>query len=156
DAWSTLAPRSFLERRAPGEGPGGGTVPPARDQVTKTCVTHIAPPLLLDDGDRPERSWGKLRFEVAGHCDERWVSAERLDQGILLGRYERCGVLLDTPGRTSSRVHALLMRLGTDVWIVDTASTNGTRRGGQRLAAEVLPDADRLTLGREVAVEWQK
>jgi hypothetical protein len=156
EAWSMLPPRSFVERRAPGDGPGGGAVRPARDDVADTHVTHIEPLFPLDGGDRPELSWGKLRFEIAGRAEEHWVSAERLDQGLLLGRYTRCGVQIETSRRTTSRVHALLLRLGTEVWIVDTASTNGIRRGSGRVAADVLRDGDRLALNREVTLEWQR
>jgi hypothetical protein len=150
-AWNDLAPRRFLERRPPVAAPKQ----PAR-LVEQSYVTHVAPPLLLGDGDGPEIAWGMLRFEAGTRKEKRWVSAERLEQGILLGRYGRCSVLLDTPEATVSRVHALLIRLGTEVWVLDAASTNGIRRGEAAVSAEVLRDTDRLALGREVTLDWER
>jgi hypothetical protein len=155
-AWRALAPRTFLERRAAGLGPRPAASPSPRADVSISHVTHVAPPLLLDAGDSPEIAWGVLRLEAGARRERRWVSAERLEQGILLGRYDRCSVMLATPGNTTSRVHALLMRLGAEVWIIDTASTGGIQRGDALVTAEVLRDVDRLSLGREVMLEWER
>ena len=48
--------------------------------------------------------------------------------GVLLGRYDRCdicGNLSWDPDRVS-RVHALLLKEGDDIYAIDLASTNGT------------------------------
>jgi pSer/pThr/pTyr-binding forkhead associated (FHA) protein len=163
EAWSTLAPRSFLDRRPPGEGLPGAPMPaprPARPRAAIhdeiTSVTHLGPPLLLDDGDDPEIAWGTLRLSDGTRREKRAISAERLERGVLLGRYGRCSILLATPENTVSRVHALLVRLGAEVWIIDTASTNGTKRGEDDVSAEVLRDADTLSLGREITLSWQR
>ena len=37
-----------------------------------------------------------------------------------------------------------MLRLGTEVWVIDLASTNGVSRDGARLFAEVLRDTDRI------------
>lgn len=160
DAWRGLAPRAFLDRRPPSEGvrPALAHRPAApRDDARITAVTRIDPPLLLGDGDDPEIAWGTLRLTIADRREKRAISAERLERGILLGRYGRCSVLLDTPEHTISRVHALLVRLGAEVWILDTASTHGVKRGiDARVQAEVLRDEDTLSLGREVMMEWTR
>ena len=159
EAWRALAPRAFVDRR-PRIGVRALLSSPPRPEPapddTHTRITHVKAPLVLGEGDGPEIAWGTLRFAIGARRERRWVSAERLEHGVLLGRYARCSVLLDTPETTASRVHALLLRLGTEVWIVDTASTNGVRRGDARLVADVLRDADRITLGNEVTFEWER
>jgi hypothetical protein len=155
EAWFALAPRGFVERRPPVDAPRPAPLR-AAPPVGHTCITHLAAPLLLDDGDAPEVSWGELRLELGARKEKRWVSAERLEQGVLLGRYSRCGVLLDAAESTTSRVHALLMRLGADVWIIDLASTNGVKRDGVPVTADILRDKDRLSLGSQVTMGWTR
>jgi len=156
EAWLALPARSFLERRAAGLGPRPAAPRAPRGDASISHITHVAPPLLLDAGDSPEIAWGVLRLDAGARRERRWVSAERLEQGILLGRYDRCSVLLATPGNTTSRVHALLIRLGAEVWILDTASTGGIQRGSEVVTAEVLRDVDRLSLGREMTLGWER
>ncbi len=156
DVWRALAPRTFVEHRAAGLGPKPAEPRLLREDLSISHVTHVAAPLLLDAGDSPEIAWGVLRLTAGSRRERRWVSAERLEQGVLLGRYDRCSVMLATPGNTTSRVHALLMRLGAQVWIIDTASTGGIQRDGQTVRAEVLRDVDRLSLGREVTLDWER
>jgi hypothetical protein len=155
ETWANLAPRGFVEHRPPVDAPR-----PARlgvlASLRQTCITRLAPPLLLDDGDAQELAWGELRLEAGGRKEKRWVSAERLDHGILLGRYTRCGLLLDPNEATTSRVHALLLRLGSDVWVIDLASTNGVKRGGLPVSAEILNDRDTISLGNNVTVGWKR
>lgn len=163
--WDALPARTFIDRRAPEAGVRRALVDePARSLSTRpppsmesTQVTHFEAPLLLDDGDEPEVGWGTLKISRAGGPRvQRSVSAERLEQGILLGRYDRCSLVIQTPQNTLSRVHVLLLRIGGEVWIVDTASTNGVERGGERVLAEVLRDSDRLELGSEITLEWTR
>jgi hypothetical protein len=163
EAWSALAPRTFLDRLAPEAGvrpapaPSPGLPPRARGlRGENTTVTRVTAPLLLGDDDDAEIAWGTLKLDSGSRRARRAVSAERLEQGILLGRYGRCSLLIETPDNTVSRVHALLLRLGMEVWIIDTASTNGVKRGDDDVRADVLRDADTLTLGREVTLVWER
>ena len=72
-----------------------------------------------------------------------------LDQDeVLVGRAEGADVRL--PDAAVSLVHVRLLRSASGVAVVDAGSTNGSRRGGQRLpAGEAVPLAvgDRLELG---------
>jgi hypothetical protein len=154
-AWDALPPRDFIERRPPSDA--RGALPACRlvgaDSVR---VTHIAPARVLDDGDTPDVSWGVLKVEIGHKRETRWVSLERLEQGILLGRYSRCAVLVDASEAQTSRVHALLLLVQGDVWLVDLASTNGVMRDGSRLVAGILEDVDRFTLGSQVTIGWRR
>jgi hypothetical protein len=167
EAWQALAPRTFLDRRSPSDSvrpsssaavssPKNAAVsqPMALDE--RTHVTQVAAPLLLGEDDDPEIAWGTLKISHGARREKRAISAERLEQGILLGRYGRCSLLLETTENTVSRVHVLLLRLGAEVWILDTASTHGVKRGEDDVAAEVLRDADTLTLSREITIGWEK
>ncbi|MBI4950493.1 MAG: FHA domain-containing protein [Myxococcales bacterium] len=158
DAFAALPPRAFVDRRpaelGPAREPPG---PPRRERSPgSTSVTSFGPPLLLGEGDEHEVGWGVLRIDDGKHKERRSVSAERLERGILLGRYARCGLVLSSPTNTISRVHALLLRIGAEVWIVDTASTNGIFRGDAPVHADVLGDVDVLTLSQSVKVEWRR
>lgn len=155
-AWNALPPRTFLDRRAPERGVR--PAPPRAPAVSaeESFVTRVGAPLLLGEDDDPEVAWGTLKLDSGARRVKRAVSAERLEQGILLGRYGRCSLLIDTPENTISRVHVLLLRLGMEVWIIDTASMNGVKRGHDAVQADVLRDSDTLTLGREVTLEWMR
>ena len=151
EAWSALAPRTFLDRRAPEDGVRPALVSsPSRSPRPRglhgeiTTITRVTAPLLLGDDDDPEIAWGTLTLDSGARRVRRAVSAERLEQGVLLGRYGRCSLLIETPDNTVSRVHALLLRLGLEVWIIDTASTNGLKRDDDDVQADVLRDADTL------------
>jgi hypothetical protein len=77
-------------------------------------------------------------------------------QGILLGRYDRChswDLLADTE---VSRVHALVIQLRDRLVAIDTASTNGTFAGNQRVRLVEPRDGMPLGLGvsGRVWVRW--
>jgi hypothetical protein len=78
-------------------------------------------------------------------------------RGVLLGRYARCTrhTLLDADGGVS-RVHALVLMRRERLWVLDTASTNGTwvrTAGGEVLGLTPrnpirhLDDDDQVSLG---------
>jgi hypothetical protein len=157
DAWKALPPRVFIDRRSPSPERKSEPWPMAsRDEEHTTSITCVAPPLLLQDDDEPEVAWGVLRLERGEHRQERGVSAERLEQGILVGRYERCGLVMSSENNEVSRVHLLLVRIGTEVWAIHTASTNGLLRGKAAIEAEVLADVDSLSLGNDVTLRWRR
>lgn len=155
-AWEALPPRAFLDRRTP-VAPRAAAPPAVSgddfDEVSR--VTRLAPPLLFGDGEEPEIGWGELRVASGPHRERRTISAERLEQGVLIGRYQRCGLQIAGFDRVS-RVHLLLVRIGGEVWAIDTASSNGVQRGDARVSADLLRDVDRLTLAGQVTLEWKR
>jgi pSer/pThr/pTyr-binding forkhead associated (FHA) protein len=54
-----------------------------------------------------------------------------------------------------SRVHLLLVRIGTEVWAIHTASTNGLFRGDVPVEAEVLGDSDVLRIAGDIVLRWK-
>jgi len=83
------------------------------------------------------------------------ISLERLEQGVLLGRYDRCGIPL-AELHSVSRVHLLLVQLGEELLAIDTASTNGTCRGQTRIETTTLDDVDSLELGGALQIHWRR
>jgi FHA domain len=163
DAWQALPPRDFIDRKSPGparpkQRPALRSRPDQQGLPGQECtsVTSVAPPLLLGDDDEPEVAWGVIRLERYSQRQQRGVSAERLEQGILVGRYERCGILMSQENESVSRVHLLLVRIGTEVWAIHTASTNGLFRGDAPVEAEVLGDADALRLASDITLRWKR
>lgn len=67
---------------------------------------------------------------------------------VVAGRLPSCDVILDDP--TVSREHAAFVRRGTDWWVVDLGSTNGTRVNGVTAAEHPVEAGDRVELGEAV------
>ena len=80
------------------------------------------------------------------------VSAEDLERGVLIGRYERCQ--LAGASHSLSRVHLVLLLDGGDIWAVDTASLNGTIVSGQKISAIVLDREVELKLPAGMGMRW--
>lgn len=165
EAWAALPRRVLIDRRPAEATPGRRrealpTEPPsarsrARDAET-SYVTLVGAPLVLGDPEDIEIGWGALRLEHGPRRRLHHVSAERLERGVLVGRYERCGLAVDHDQREISRVHALLVKVGADVWAIDTASSNGLWRGRIPVEADVLADVDALALGKGATLSWER
>ncbi len=165
-AWDGLPMRSFVDRRSPSPSDrraGVAALPPPRRKggpyrgfEEASRITTLAPPLLLVDDEEPELAWATIRLQSRGAKAKRSVSAERLGQGLLIGRYERCGLSLGEIDRNVSRVHLLLVRIGSEVWAIDTGSTNGVRKNGKEISALILEDVDRLEFGSNMTLDWTK
>ncbi len=166
EAWKALPPRSFVDRRSPvspDKRMGMRALQRAAERdaleaAERTWVTSYGPPLLLGGGgeDEPEIAWGTIRLQSGTAKARRNVSAERLEQGILVGRYERCGLSLGQIDINVSRVHLLLVRIGADVWAIDTGSSNGVRRKGEVVEAVILKNNDQLEFGAGMVLNWSK
>ena len=63
-----------------------------------------------------------------------------------IGRGISCDVRLDDA--TVSRKHAMILRRGDDVVILDDRSMNGVWLNGERVTEAVLADGDEIVLGR--------
>jgi hypothetical protein len=75
-------------------------------------------------GDWHRRS-GKIR--VARDVQIIRTTKTALQRGFLLGRYPRCDGLAASTDNEISRVHALLLAREKQLWVIDTASHNGTQ-----------------------------
>jgi len=169
EAWRALPPREFLDRRSPDaarqrrrpqnkrtDGRDYATnIFKVREEYDRSSISRVGPLLMLGDDVAPEDAWGELRVEWGRTVSKHLLSLDYLDQGVLLGRYDRCGIhLAGVEG--ISRVHLLLVRSGEDVLAIDTASTNGTWRGGTRIQTEALRDPDALQLADTIRIHWRR
>jgi FHA domain len=152
-AWSMFPPRQFTEphthvaralpfRRWREDG-----------QALKTPVSREDRLLRLGEGGRSENPWGLVRLVHGEQAVQFPMSREHLEQGVLMGRYERCGIAVESL-TTLSRVHLMLIRLGEEVLAIDTASTNGTWRARRRVGTVTLGNLDALELGKNLQVQW--
>jgi len=157
EAWSALPPRQFIERQPPDASRMQHSQPMRRPdgQDYYTPIHRMAPLLLLGEREGPEDAWGELLLERKQWVSTHHVSLARLEQGVLLGRYERCGIPLGEINDLS-RVHLLLVRVGEEVLAIDTASTNGTCRGAVKLESAPLGEQDSLTLAGALQVHWRR
>lgn len=90
-------------------------------------VTAIRGPIqtdevLLEPGSKPACV---LHVSSDGRRVRLALGEDALRRGVLLGRYARCDTNDLLVGNQISRVHALVLGVGGDVFAFDTASTNG-------------------------------
>jgi hypothetical protein len=126
EAWRGLPPRQFLDQ------PTSHATRPSSPRLRpdghrlQTDISRTDPPWTLGGQPEPEDAWGVVRLQR--------------------GREEL----------SISRVHLLLVRVGEDVLAIDTASSFGTRRDGERIQAAKLRAQDTLTLGGTLQVHWRR
>lgn len=153
-AWAEIPPQRWIESRR-GHAPIGA---PARaeDGAPETTIE-------AQDGPRGCRSALCRAREipvglatVAAGTDETHVrvSGRALDEGFLIGRYDRCEVGGPEADESLSRVHLLVVREGQRIIAVDTASTNGTYIGEDRVHLVDLEERTRLDLGGVLDLTW--
>jgi hypothetical protein len=145
-AWASLPERRFAAARLASERPRGG----GRDSTD----THTLPPVVFGADPVLGRVAGMMRVEGTDGNTECRISEDQLERGLLFGRYERCQLAM-VGDHMLSRVHLMVVRVGEQLWAVDTASTNGTRRNGAPVSASPLQGAASLLLGRECLVRWK-
>jgi hypothetical protein len=125
----------------------------------KTLVRSVAGPVrarLLKAGEEP---LGTLRISAEVGVQSLVIGRRAAQQGVLLGRYERCdvdGVNVLTHRRIS-RVHLLVIEIDGRLYAVDTASTHGTWLGGESREVRIsrMEAGTQLVLGQDFAtLRW--
>ena len=86
------------------------------------------------------------------------LSTSQLDGGVLIGRYNRCdvGAIGPLADEWISRVHALLIQIEGELYLVDTASTIGVFNfADERVSVALMSEGDGSWLGEAlVKVVW--
>jgi hypothetical protein len=81
------------------------------------------------------------------------VDDEMLARGVLIGRADRCDVLV--PDRFVSRVHAVALNIDGVPYVVNTASSNGLwHQSGEQAKCWKLSDGDTFHLG-SATLQWK-
>ncbi len=131
-----------------------------RRSAVITRVTSVNGPsrARIDELGEGDELLGTLEVQSRLGNDSVRVGSGCAERGLLLGRYSRC----DTAGATSlslekiSRVHLLVVRIGDDLWAIDTASTNGVANAGTGVRVHKLQAGDELSLADGAsAVRWR-
>ncbi len=163
DRWQREQPRSFHEHT--------GEIDISRSSGSAITLVNTSPgPLaadadLLADGEEP---LGRLRIWSRKRKENLIVGASALDRGVLLGRYDRCESNARSVLRRDSisRVHLLVLRVAGELYVIDTASSNGTwlsvadsdHSDADWRRIRLMPLADGLTfcLGNEkTKIRWR-
>ena len=162
-AWSALPPRTVrdLDDSSDSELRPGGIAEPEvtaeRDHFAMgSTVTRLRGALTPADIPLPSPdAVANLVLQTPHGTDTLAVTGAMLDRGILIGRYSRCSNRRNDD-EALSRVHALIARHGDQIFLIDTASTNGTFLDGRRIRAHKLKNRFTLfALGTRSALAWQ-
>lgn len=172
EAWEQLPPRRILHAEERGDEPAkrkpavvpdpsppeqesGSRVDAYRERATSVTSMKPVRPLRLDRPEGPTRYL--LTVESFGRHNLIAISDEAARRGVLIGRYERCETH-GVPGfssRNLSRVHALMIESGGDMWWIDTASTNGTLTRNGLVRLEKLAPSTQLQLPDQTIVSCE-
>jgi pSer/pThr/pTyr-binding forkhead associated (FHA) protein len=97
---------------------------------------------------------GLLTVGLGAESTTLAVQPERLRDGVLVGRSERCDLVV--PDAYTSRVHAVVVGIDGVPYLVDTGSGNGVRHvSGAPARCWRLEDADAFRLGN-ATVSWRR
>lgn len=160
EAWAALPARELIEAAPVEMTPR--REPSIRPQLhlednpgETTFITSVSGSSFLQT-QRPSRAGtvGTITFE--GRAID--VSPEQLAGGVLIGRYERC--LIETlhgeDNDAISRVHVCLLLDETGLWLIDTASTNGTWVQGESVRTYPLRRYTPFRLASGFQISWQR
>jgi hypothetical protein len=111
------------------------------------------PPLSVVERVRGHGA-GVLTLQLGTTARTYRVEPQTLRDGVLLGRNERCDVLI--PDRYTSRVHAIVISLDGVPYLIDTGSGNGTWHvGGVQAHCWRLEEGDAFRLGNATVQWWR-
>ncbi|MEN9797886.1 MAG: hypothetical protein RL653_1582 [Pseudomonadota bacterium] len=104
-------------------------------------------------GTAPSLTVGEVELKSEDEQSITPIQMRHLERGVLVGRDERC-TLTSSLGSVS-RVHAVLLELDGEPYLVDTGSTNGTWVNGREIALSPLADGAEFDLGSELKLRWR-
>lgn len=157
DRWSRKQARHAKRKATP---LASGEVEPSEreERAAITLVHSVAGPVrararLLEPGESP---LGTLRISSEAGIQSLVIGPGAAQQGILLGRYQRCdidGVNVLTHD-SISRVHLLIISIDDTLYAIDAGSTHGTwlRKKQTEVRLVALEPGVELMLGEELAV----
>lgn len=156
--WQSFPERIYLDRRVPermAQPPRAAAVTDEMALLPSRATITTLLPAAQQLRARPGVGGicvGTIRLAAAGAQLAHRVSADDLDRGVLIGRYERCQLAGDD--RSLSRVHLIVVRDEDGLWAVDTASRNGTHVGGRQVSAIQLDQEVEMTLAHSMSMRW--
>lgn len=152
--WNSFPERVYLDHRIPDRANREQRRPAAQGRARRHTYMTLLPAAqhLRAKPGAGGHVLGTILLSAENTQIAHRVSAEDLERGVLIGRYERCQ--LAGSSHSLSRVHLVLLLDGGDIWAVDTASLNGTIVDGQKISAIVLDREVELKLPAGMGMRW--
>lgn len=95
---------------------------------------------------------GRLEVSTVSRSLAPGFTAAALRRGVLIGRADRCDLVI--PEQGVSRVHVVLLQLDDGLWVIDAGSTNGTWRDDEELKIARMSEGAPVRLGSEAELSW--
>jgi len=132
----------------------------AAEILPRSRVTLLGGPVGFRElsPEQTEDAEGSLLIEGDDRIEQISASPSALRRGLVIGRYSRCDntVELGEECLRLSRVHALVVSEGEGVWVVDTASTNGSWVGDRSVSVARLDDGTSVRMPGLGLLTWRR
>ena len=118
-------------------------------------ITFKLPPVWLKDSTT-ELPRAEIKIHFKQNRKHILIDESQLERGILVGRYERCGIFFSSHDEYNpiSRVHCLFISINGVMYVIDTASTNGTSVAHKPIQQCALPKASLIILAESLFISW--
>jgi hypothetical protein len=122
-----------------------------------SSIRVLPPSRPLSGLSLPRHVTGQLTLSSPKGSAQVNLGADQLEQGVLIGRDPRCEpLMLRLLDGCISRVHLMLLREPSGVFVYDLASMNGTYAADMRpLRRAELFDGTTLRLGHSIRLSWR-
>ena len=120
-------------------------------------INYKPPPVWLKDSTN-EIPRAELKIHFQQKQKHILIDEIQLERGVLIGRYERCGIFFSSHDEYNpiSRVHCLLISIHGVIYIIDTASTNGTTVAHQPIQQCALTQSTLIILAESLFISWSE
>lgn len=155
-AWDALPERTITGRLAEGTAVREPSrAAPRRRGAAGSLITRTRSAVTLVSAGVSATAVAELVIDSPGGRRRFHLSAEQLERGVLIGRYDRCapGAIDDT---AVSRVHLLIAATASGVHAIDTASTNGAHTTTGAFLSRLLEDEATLRLASSTYLRWRR
>ena len=125
-------------------------------EIENTSRIHFKPPPVWLKDSTTEHPRAGIKIHFKQEKKHILIDESQLERGILLGRYERCGIFFAEYDEYNpiSRVHCLFISINGIIYIIDTASTNGTIVANEPVQQCALPQTSLIILADSLFISW--
>lgn len=120
-------------------------------------IDYKPPPVWLKDSTN-ELPRAELKIHFQQKQKHILIDESQLERGVLIGRYERCGIFFSSHDDYNpiSRVHCLFISIHGTIYIIDTASTNGTTVAHKPIQQCALDRSSLIILAESLFISWSE
>jgi two-component system cell cycle response regulator len=119
------------------------------DDEEESTLVGLRVPVIAQTGARAVRSDPHL-IVLAGESVGRTYRLEHAE--TVIGRSDDAAIRVRDEG--VSRRHAKLVREGTETWLEDMKSANGTRLNAEPIVRSILRDGDKIHIGEKTILKF--